>query len=38
MMQRGGVGTGWEGGPTGRDMCIHVADILHCMIETNTTL
>ena len=34
----GGVGTGWEGGPMGRDMCIQVADTLHCMVETNTTL
>ena len=27
-------GAGWEGG----DICIHVADSLHCTAEINTTL
>ena len=33
---------GWEGGPSSgdgaRNMCIHVADTLHCTAGTNTTL
>ena len=30
-------GGGWEGGPRGRDIVIHIADSLHCTAETNTT-
>ena len=33
------MGGGWEGGPRGRgygDICIHIADSLHCTAETNT--
>ena len=26
---------GWEGGPTGGDVCTHTADSLHCTVETN---
>ena len=35
---------GWDGGggrevqEGGGDMCIHIADSLHCTAETNTTL
>ena len=35
---------GWDGGGGGRevqeggDICIHIADSLHCTAETNTTL
>ena len=29
---------GWEEGPEGGDICIHIADLLHCTAETNTTL
>ena len=27
-----------KGGSRGRDICIHIADSLHCTAETNTTL
>ena len=33
-----GTGMGWEGGPRGSGVCIHTADSLLCMAETNTTL
>ena len=26
---------GWEGGPTGGDVCTHTADSLRCTVETN---
>ena len=29
---------GWEGGPRGRGIGIHIADLLHCTAETSTTL
>ena len=32
---------GWDGGrevQEGGDICIHIADSLHCTAETNTTL
>ena len=32
------MGWGWEGGPEGGDICIHIADSLHCTAETNTAL
>ena len=28
----------WEGNPKWRDICIHIADSLHCTVETNSTL
>ena len=28
----------WEGGPEGGDICIHIADSLHCTTETNKAL
>ena len=34
-----GVGAGeWEGGARRRDVCIHIADSLHCITESNITL
>ena len=33
-----GTGMGWEGGPRGSGICIHTADSLLCMAETNRTL
>ena len=32
----GGVGWWGMGGPQGGNICTHVADSLHCMVETNT--
>ena len=29
---------GCEGGPRGKDVCVHIADSLCCAEETNTTL
>ena len=26
----------WEGGPRGRDICVPIADSLHCTAESNT--
>ena len=31
-------GVQWEGSTRGGDICINVADSLHCTAETNTTL
>ena len=36
-----GLVLGWDGGgdvQEGGDTCIHIADSLHCIAETNTTL
>ena len=33
----GGMRDGWEGGPKG-DMCMYIADSLHCTVVTNTPL
>ena len=27
----------WEGSPRGRDICIRIADSLHCAADTNKT-
>ena len=35
--KRGGMGLGVRESPEGGNICIHIADSLHCLRETNTT-
>ena len=32
------MGKGWDGGPEGGALCMHIADSLHDTAESNTTL